>query len=156
MKYAEVNIVPFNDELAVHFTKLNTAWVEKYFTIEPMDIEMLGDPKGFIIDKGGHIFFAKINGAVAGTFALIKENESVYQLSKMAVDENFQGQKIGNHLMEFCIAKAKELKVNKIVLYSNTMLGAAIHLYKKYGFAEVPLEHTDYKRSNIKMELVIQ
>ena len=127
MKYAEVNIVPFSDRLAVHFTKLNTAWVEKYFIIEPMDIKMLGDPKGFIIDKGGHIFFAQINDAVAGTFALIKENEAVYQLSKMAVDENYQRQKTGNHLMEFCIAKAKELKANKIVLYSNTILEPAIH-----------------------------
>jgi hypothetical protein len=27
---------------------------------------MLGDPKQYFIDKGGHIFFAKINEDIAG------------------------------------------------------------------------------------------
>ena len=31
------------------------------------------------------------------------------------------------------IAKAKGLNAAKIILYSNTKLGPAIHLYKKYG-----------------------
>jgi ribosomal protein S18 acetylase RimI-like enzyme len=71
----------------------------------------------------------------------------------MAVWEKYQGQKIGNRLMEFCIEKAKELKADKLILYSNTMLGPAIHLYKKYGFIEVPITKSGYIRSNIKMEL---
>jgi ribosomal protein S18 acetylase RimI-like enzyme len=70
----------------------------------------------------------------------------------MAVDEKFQGQKIGNKLMEFGIEKAQCLGAKKLILFSNTMLGPAIHLYKKYGFVELPLEHSEYKRSNIKME----
>lgn len=156
MSESVINIIPFRAELAEHFTRLNTAWVQKYFTLEPMDKEMLGNPKGYIIDKGNYIFFATINDAITGTFALIKESGQVYQLSKMAVDENYQGQKIGNRLLEFCIEKAKELKAHKLTLYSNTILLPAIHLYKKYGFVQVPLEHSEFKRSNIKMELVIQ
>ena len=125
-----MEIIPFSDELANHFTRLNTAWLEKYFVIEPIDKEMLGDPKQYFIDKGGHIFFAKINEDIAGTFALLKDSDSVYELSKMAVDENYQGQKIGNKLMEFCIGKARNLKADKLILYSNTRLEPAIHLYK--------------------------
>ena len=71
----------------------------------------------------------------------------------MAVDEKFQGQKIGNQLLEFCIRKAKELGAKKLILYSNTILGPAIHLYEKYGFKKVPMGNSEYKRSNIKMEL---
>jgi ribosomal protein S18 acetylase RimI-like enzyme len=156
MIHPEINIVPFSEELAIHFTTLNKAWVQKYFVLEPLDEEMLSNPKKFFIERGGQIFFATVGEEVAGTFALIKESDTVYELSKMAVSEKFLGQKIGNRLMEFCIEKAKELNANKIELYSNTMLGPAIHLYKKYGFKEVPLLKSDYKRSNIKMELVIQ
>jgi ribosomal protein S18 acetylase RimI-like enzyme len=147
-----LHIVDFRDELALHFKNLNLAWLQKYFCVEPVDEEMLSNPKKYIIDKGGYIFFAEVNNEIAGTFALIKMEEGVFELSKMAVDEKFQGQKIGNKLMEFGIKKAQGLGAKKLILFSNTMLGPAIHLYKKYGFVELPLEHSEYKRSNIKME----
>ena len=43
-------------------------------------------------------------------------------------------------------------KIMKLVLYSNTMLQSAIHLFRKYGFEEVELESGVYERANIKME----
>lgn len=138
-----------------HFTRLNTAWLQKYFYVEPYDEEILGNPKQSIIDKGGHIFFATYNGTVAGTFAFMKVDDYTYELSKMAVDESFQGKKVGNALMQFAIEKGKALGAQKLVLYSNTILNPAIHLYKKYGFEEVVLEHSEYKRSNIKMEKTV-
>ncbi len=151
----EIEIIPFSEGLTIHFTRLNTDWLKKYFVVEPVDHQMLGNPKEFFIDKGGFIFFAKLNGAIAGTFAMLKEPDNVYELSKMAVEEKYQGMKIGNRMMEYCIAKAKELNAVKIILYSNTKLGPAIHLYKKYGFIKVPVKSSLYKRANIKMELVI-
>jgi GNAT superfamily N-acetyltransferase len=72
----------------------------------------------------------------------------------MAVDEKFRGQKAGLQLSLVAIQKARELKANKIILYSNTILNNAIQLYKRLGFVEVPLDGP-YKRSNIKMELLI-
>ncbi|MEO7766637.1 MAG: GNAT family N-acetyltransferase [Ferruginibacter sp.] len=151
-----IEILPFSEELAPHFTKLNTGWLEKYFFVEPIDHEMLNDPKQFFINKGGFIFFAKVKDDIAGTFALLKESDDVYELSKMAVYEKYQGKKIGNEMIAFCIAKAKALKLTKIILYSNTKLAPAIHLYKKYGFTEVPITNSIYKRSDIKMELLIE
>ncbi|MEO6549117.1 MAG: GNAT family N-acetyltransferase [Ferruginibacter sp.] len=150
---ANIEIIPFSDELAPHFTKLNTNWLEKYFVLEPIDHQMLSNPEHFYIERGGYIFFAKLNGNIAGTFAMLKNSESIYELSKMAVYEEFQGKKVGNAMMEFCIGKASELKLEKLVLYSNTKLTEAIHLYKKFGFIEVPITNSIYKRSNIKMEL---
>ncbi|MES2777104.1 MAG: GNAT family N-acetyltransferase [Bacteroidota bacterium] len=151
-----IAFIPFETSLARHFTDLNLAWVKKYFVVEPLDEEMLSNPKSFIIDKGGLIFFAKTGDHIAGTFALQKVADEVYQLSKMAVDEAFQGMKIGNAMMEFCLAEAKRRGFQKIELFSNTLLGPAIHLYKKYGFTEVPLGDSEFERSNIKMEYTIQ
>ena len=48
------------------------------------------------------------------------------------------------------------LGATKVILYSNTKLGPAIHLYQKYGFVEVPMGTSEYKRSNIKMEKTIK
>ena len=73
----------------------------------------------------------------------------------MAVAESWQGKKIGNLLMGYCIDFAKKLDAAKLVLYSNRKLLPALHLYKKFGFIEVPLENSEYKRSDIKMEKVL-
>src|SRR4026207_1839542 len=96
-----IEMIGFREELAVYFAELNLAWLKKYFIAEPIDNTVLSDPKKFIIDKGGFIFFATADGQVAGTFALIKIDNAIYELSKMAVDENFQGNKIGNRMLEF-------------------------------------------------------
>ena len=146
-----LHIIEFRNDLVDHFKILNIAWLQKYFYVEPIDDVMLSDPKKYIIDKGGYIFFAEADNQIAGTFALMKVQEGVYELAKMAVDEKHQGQKIGNKMMEFAIERAKNLKARKLILYSNKILGPAIHLYRKYGFVEVPLENSEYKRSNIKM-----
>jgi ribosomal protein S18 acetylase RimI-like enzyme len=151
-----IQIIEFEDVLSNDFRKLSIAWLQKYFVVEPIDEEMLSKPHKFIIDKGGHIFFAKIEDEVVGTFAMMKSADNEYELSKMAVSEEHQGKKIGNKMLEFCLDKARELKAKKVILFSNTMLEPAIHLYRKYGFKEVPLRSSEYKRSNIKMEVEIK
>lgn len=152
----KIEIVPYTDELAIHFSTLNKAWVQKYFELEPIDERMLANPKQLYIDKGGLIFFALLNKEVAGTFALLKVSDTIYELSKMAVYEEFQGKQVGNKMLEYCLKQAKELKFQKVILYSNTLLQPAIHLYKKYGFTEVIGFKSEYKRANIKMEIVIK
>jgi ribosomal protein S18 acetylase RimI-like enzyme len=150
-----IAIIPFTNALAHHFRALNKAWLQKYFVVEPIDDKMLANPQEYFIDKGGFIFFAIYNNEVAGTFALLKVSDTVFELSKMAVDEKFQGKNIGNAMMEFCLLEAKRLQLLKVILYSNTLLGPAIHLYRKYGFTEVPDFKSEYKRANIKMEIDI-
>jgi GNAT superfamily N-acetyltransferase len=147
-----IRIKSFSPELAAYFTDLNRAWIERYFAMEPLDEAVLTNPQAHVIDKGGYIFFAELNGAIAGTFALQKNGEDTFELAKMAVDEAYQGLKVGHALMEAAIENAKRLGAKTLVLYSNTKLQPAIHLYQKFGFKEVPLEHSEYSRSNIKMK----
>ena len=152
----DIKIVGFTRELATYFTRLNRAWLEKYFVVEPIDEEMLSNPEKYIIDNGGFIYFAKADEEIAGTFALIKVSQHIYELSKMAVDESFQGNRIGNMMLEFCLEESKKLGAEKIILYSNTKLEPAIHLYKKFGFSEVEIDKSEYERANIKMEINIK
>ena len=156
MGNSTIHIVPYREELAVYFKDFNITWLQKYFVAEPIDTLMLNDPKSYFLDKGGFIYFATLNNEITGTFALLKNDDKVYELSKMAVNDKYLGLKIGNKMMEFCVQKAIELKIEKLVLYCNTILKPAIHLYEKYGFKEVLISKSDYKRANIKMELIIE
>ena len=59
MEINKVEIIAYYDSLAGAFKQLNEAWLQKYFEIEPSDVEMLSNPKQYFIDKCVHIFFAK-------------------------------------------------------------------------------------------------
>lgn len=147
----EVKIENYHPEFAKDFKKLNVEWLEKYFKVEEHDEEQLNNPEE-ILEKGGRIFFARLDGENVGTASLIYEEPGVYELAKMAVTESAKGHGIGNVLMEHCIAEARKLGAKKIILLSNRGLTPAISLYKKYGFEEIPLTNNPYARGDIKME----
>jgi ribosomal protein S18 acetylase RimI-like enzyme len=148
-----VEMIGYQPSLDAVFKSLNIAWIEKFFSVEAEDEIVLGNPCAHIVEKGGFIFFAKTGNEVAGTFALIKSGDKVFELAKMAVSEKFQGKQIGNKMLAFAISHVKSIGGEKLILFSNNILKPAIHLYKKFGFREVPLDHATYQRSDIKMEL---
>lgn len=152
----QIEIIKYNPRYKADFAVLNKAWLQKHFTVERIDEKIFANPQEYIIDNGGEIFFAKVNNEIAGTFALMKEQPGIFELCKMAVDEKFQGKGIGSKMIAYSLQRAKELGAHKVILYSNTALKSAIHLYKKFGFEEVPLNDVEYKRANIKMEIGIQ
>lgn len=126
-------------------------WLEKYFVAEAYDIEVLSNPEKYIMEKGGDIYFITEGGIPKGTVALMYNEYGELELTKMGVDESAQGKGYGNLLIQHCIEKAKEMGAKDLILYSNTKLSPAIHLYKKFGFSEVPVEKSEYARCNIKM-----
>ncbi|PNQ72906.1 GNAT family N-acetyltransferase [Hanstruepera neustonica] len=150
-----IEIIPFENQYVQNFYDLNIEWLETYFYVEDFDREVLSKPEAYIINKGGHIFFAKFNGMVIGTVALMPTHEAlVFELTKMAISPRFRGQQTGQKLMQHCIDFAKQNNFRALMLYSNTKLKNAIYIYRKYGFVELPLEiDSPYKRSDIKMEL---
>ena len=150
-----LTIINFENRYAKDFYNLNIEWLQTYFYVEPYDDEVLSNPQDYIIDKGGHIFFAMLDGKVVGTVALMPTKETaVFELTKMAVSPIHRGFKIGQHLMQHCIDFATSHHYNSLMLYSNTKLENAIYIYRKYGFIEIPVEpNSPYKRGNIKMVL---
>lgn len=150
-----VDIIDYTEDLKDAIKTLNVEWLEKFFNVEPNDIIQLSNPQEEIIDKDGRIYYARYNGEIVGTVSLMKVEDNVYELAKMAVTDSAQGLGIGNALMQHCFNESKRLGILKLLLYSNRSLDSAIHLYKKYGFSEVELEAGHYERANIKMEKVI-
>jgi ribosomal protein S18 acetylase RimI-like enzyme len=151
-----VEIVEFEDKYAPDFARLNYEWIAKYYAIEEHDHDQLDHPRQYIIENGGQIFFALVDGKIAGTVAMIRMNYEVFELAKMAVSPDFRGFKIGDRLMEACVSFAREQAAPYIILESNTKQFAAINLYRKFGFVETPPDpNSQFARSNIRMELDI-
>lgn len=149
-----VEIVDYLPKHQSAFEKLNRAWIEHYFWMEPIDFEVLQHPEEYIIKPGGEIIMAMVDSEAVGTVALKFVQPGLYEFTKMAVDEKYRGLKIGLLLAQKAIEKARSRRAKKIILYSNTKLESAIALYRKIGFQEVPLDGP-YKRSNIKMEYIL-
>ncbi len=150
---SDLQIVDYDPRYQKDFKSLNLAWIEKYFEVEDIDHKVLSFPDEYIYKDGGVILMALLGEKVVGTVALKRLSKQVLEMTKMAVDTNFQGAKVGHHLAVAAIAKAKEMGAKELVLYSQTLLVPAIKLYKKLGFKEVPMEAGKYKRSNIKMKI---
>ncbi|HKU62499.1 MAG TPA: GNAT family N-acetyltransferase [Gemmatimonadales bacterium] len=136
------------------FERLNREWIETYFAVEPSDLAVFRDPEGAIVRPGGQIFFVVDDAGVRGTCALLPHAPGVLELAKMAVSPAAQGKGYGELLMRAAIGYARERGVRKLMLVSNTGLAAAIGLYRKCGFREVPIERgIEYARADIQMEL---
>ena len=151
-----MRIVDFSDGWAKDFASLNYEWIEKYFSVEKHDREILAYPPSLVINTGEHILMAIVAGLAAGTVALIPSGDGVLELTKMAVAPEFQGMGIANHLMQSCIAHAESNGTKLIFLESHRSLQPALALYRKFGFVEVPTDpNSEYARADIRMQLAI-
>lgn len=154
MSGKNIKVVPFRDEYANDFKRLNLEWIEKYFNVEELDKKQLEHPRENIIETRGEIYYVIEDGNVKGVCALIFHEEGVYEIAKMAVDKGSRGRGYGNLLMEAVIEGARVKKADKIIIISNTQLDLAINLYKKFGFITTRLgQNPDYERGNIEMQL---
>jgi len=142
---------------ATAFRDLNLAWVEAYFTVEDEDRAQLDDPQTHILDKGGAILIAELEGEPVGTVGLVPgHGDQVLELIKMSARSDVKGRGIGRALMDASIEKAKAMGATRIWLETNTKLDAALALYRKSGFRELTgdeLTPTPYDRCNCQMLL---
>ena len=76
--------------------------------MEPLDEQILKLPDKYIIDTGGFILFAALNGRIVGTVALKKISSDCYEFTKMGVDFNYLRRGIAEKLSKKAIAVARE------------------------------------------------
>jgi N-acetylglutamate synthase-like GNAT family acetyltransferase/uncharacterized damage-inducible protein DinB len=150
-----MKIVRYRPEYQKHFERLNKAWLNKYFAVEPLDEKLLSQPEENILKNGGQILFAEHEEQIIGTVALVFVKDGVYELAKMAVDEAFRGMGAGKFLCSSAIEEAKQLGAEKLILFTNSRLHTAISIYHKLGFKDVSLDGQLFKRANVKMELLL-
>jgi putative acetyltransferase len=147
-----MEIVEFEAGHAEAFRVLNEAWISKYFVLEPKDREVLNDPQGKIIDKGGRVFMALHEGEAVGCAALLKMDDGGYEVAKMTVSETLRGSGLGRLLMQRCIDAGAELGATRLYLETNSTLAPALGLYRAMGFRDLAPTETPYVRADVFME----
>jgi N-acetylglutamate synthase-like GNAT family acetyltransferase/DNA-binding MarR family transcriptional regulator len=155
----QVIIKPWHSSYKEKFRQLNFAWIEKYFNaqLNELDRQALESPESYYLARGGYIWFAIIDEEVVGCIALAQHSDGLYEISKMAVDEQYQGYGIGRKMLLAALDKSRQINAKNVYLETSSLLLKALTLYEHMGFKVVahPNGVSNYQRSDIYMELNI-
>ena len=102
-------------------------------------------------------YVALLNGEIVGGCGvnqLSNEKSTICELQKMYILPHARGKKIGQQLIAKCIDFAKKMDYNICYLETFPKMFAAIHLYKKNGFYQLPkaLGDTCHYACNVWMQ----
>jgi putative acetyltransferase len=155
-----LTIIPYEPRYQPDFKCLNVAWISQMFKLEDHDLEQLDQPETHILPNNGQIFLAKLGDDIVGTVAMVRDQPRPdapdvvsYELAKMSVTPDVQGRGAGQLLAEAALDFARQQGAAMVWLESNRKAAAAIRLYERVGFQEVPLRPSLYTRADICMEI---
>lgn len=83
---------------------------------------------------------AEMNGEIVGSVFVVQSSETVAKLRLLLVEPKARGMGLGTRLVQECIAFAKRAGYRKLVLWTNSVLVEARHIYDKTGFKLVEQE----------------
>jgi putative acetyltransferase len=149
-----VEIIDYSPKFKEYFKNLNMEWMSQ-FKIDNAHLAIVEHPEEQIIQKGGEIFFAEVDGKIVGTGALLRESNKLYEIAYMAVTPAYQGRHIGQSLLKKAIDKAILSGAKQVYLITSTKLKASLEMYRTFGFRESPFdpEMSVYQGSDVKMTL---
>lgn len=149
-----VTIRPFQPGDESAFRDINLEWIERFFAVEAKDREVLNNPHKYILDPGGAILLAVEDQAVLGVVSLMVMDERSFELAKMGVRPQAQGNGVGRMLVGAAIETARRLGAKRVYIETNSVLGPALRLYRDAGFQ--PLKEampSPYARADVQLEL---
>jgi DNA-binding MarR family transcriptional regulator/GNAT superfamily N-acetyltransferase len=85
-------------------------------------------------------WIAELDGEPVGSVFVVKESKTVAKLRLLLVEPQARGRGLGKRLVEECIAFARDKGYRKLVLWTQSNLAAARHIYKQTGFKRVKRE----------------
>lgn len=149
-----MKIVPYDEKYKEDFIEMNKHWISEMFVIEDEDLAAFNNIES-ALEAGGQIFFAiddEENVLACCMIAPLPNGE--WEIEKFCARGMYTGTGAGTACLKACMNYAREKCVEKIVIVTNTKCEQAIHLYRKFGFIEVPVDKKKfpYERANIAFE----
>ncbi|MDO5388516.1 MAG: GNAT family N-acetyltransferase [Clostridia bacterium] len=153
-----MKIVPYDPKYKNDFIEMNKEWISQMFIMEDEDIRELGNIEPYI-ENGGQIFFAiDDNEDVMACCMIAQREDGDWEIMKFAAKGMYTGTGAGSACLRACIEYAEEKHIEKIIIVSNKKCVQAVHLYRKYGFTEIPVdkEKFPFERADIAFEKLFE
>ncbi len=98
-------------------------------------------------------WIAERNAENVGCVMLVKKSKTVAKLRLLLVEPSARGLGIGKRLVDECVSFARSCGYKKIVLWTQSELGSARHIYQSAGFRLVGKQsHSSWSRDNLESE----
>lgn len=149
-----MQIVSYDKKYKQDFVEMNEAWISSMFEMEVEDIRELENIEP-TLENGGNIFFAlDEDGAVMACCMIGPREDGDWEIMKFAAKGMYTGTGAGDACLKACIAYAKDKEIPRVIIVSNRKCVQALHLYRKNGFTEMPVdkEKFPFERANIAFE----
>ena len=85
-------------------------------------------------------WIAELDGQRVGSVFVVRKSKTVAQLRMLILTPAARGQGLGTRLTDECLAFARSKGYRKMVLWTNSCLDAARHIYAGKGFQRVKSE----------------
>ena len=125
---------------------------EEYLKVQNYDGELKNLQEKYGLPYG-RLYLAFSDGEPAGCIGLKRLDNRNCEMKRLYVRPGFRGLSIGRLLIEQIIYDAKEIGYAHILLDTLPFLQSAVHMYKKYGFYEIPSYNDSPMDSSIYMKL---
>ncbi|MGI6117709.1 MAG: GNAT family N-acetyltransferase [Bilifractor sp.] len=151
-----MRVIPFEEKYRQDFIDMNKAWISEMFhKVEEQDDREFDNIDAYL-NRGGQIFVAVDDNDKAMAVAMIAPREDgEWEIMKLAARGMYTGTGAGSACLRACIEYAREKNVQRILIVSNRKCTHAVHLYRKFGFREIPVDKKQFpfERADIAFQM---